>query len=172
MIGGDFETVKGMWGVRGEIAMFVERTFQDADLLSTVDGRDLQAGVGVDRKAGDYRVSGNVLFAQRFVSSCDLDHRDVTLLAAVDRSFARETRTLRVFGVYNPADGTAFGRVIGTISLRDNLALEGSVGIFAAGTGTDLLSSMPIATSCMVASRSSFDRCSARRQPGTVHRRR
>ena len=49
---------------------------------------------------------------------------------AADRSFARETRTLRVFAVYDPADATAFARVIGSVSLRDNLWVEGSGGLF------------------------------------------
>jgi len=52
-------------------------------------------------------------------------------LTATTGRVDRETRTLRIFGVYDPADATAFGRVIGAVSLQDNLWLEGSGGIFA-----------------------------------------
>jgi hypothetical protein len=62
----------------------------------------------------------------------------VTLVIAADRSFVRETRTVRVFGVYDPTDRTAFGRVIAAISVRDNVWLEGSGGVFT-GTSTDVI---------------------------------
>jgi hypothetical protein len=42
--------------------------------------------------------------------SADETASDLTLVIAADRSFARETRTVRVLGVYDPTDGTAFGR--------------------------------------------------------------
>ena len=120
MIGADFETVRGEWGVRGEAAAFIEDD-------------EFQGGVGVDRRAGGYRLAGNVLWTHG-------EEDDVSLVAAADRSFARETRTLRVFAVYNPADATTFVRGILATSLRDNVSLEGSAGIFAgrseaAGTG-------------------------------------
>jgi hypothetical protein len=53
-------------------------------------------GLGVDRTAGAYRVSGTVMINQ------PPDRREVTLVSSVDRSFARATRTIRVFAVYNP----------------------------------------------------------------------
>ena len=68
-----------------------------------------------------------------------IDRDDVTLVAVVDRSFARETRTLRVFAVYNPGEQSAFARVISTWSLRDNVAIEASAGWFT-GDGVDALS--------------------------------
>ena len=54
--------------------------------------------------AGSYRLAGNVLCRRRR----DVPTRrgggrtDVTLVAAADRSFARETRTLRLFAVHDP----------------------------------------------------------------------
>ena len=57
MIGGDFETVRGEWGMRGEVAAFVDDNFQ-APALCVLDGTSFDAGVGVDRQAGDYRISG------------------------------------------------------------------------------------------------------------------
>jgi hypothetical protein len=119
MVGGDFETVRGPWGIRGEGA------FSD-------DGeRSFDGGIGVDRRAGGYRVAANVLYSHRLES-------DVSLVVVADRSFARETRTARVFAVYNPGDGTTFARTIVSASLRDNVAVEGSAGLFA-GRSTDTL---------------------------------
>ena len=60
MIGGDFESVRGKWGMRGEVAAFVEDNFQSPD-LRVVTGHSFDAGVGVDRRAGDYTLSGTVL---------------------------------------------------------------------------------------------------------------
>jgi hypothetical protein len=119
MVGGDFETVRGPWGLRGEAA------FSD-DGETAFDG-----GMGVDRRAGGYRIAANVLYSHR------LDH-DVSLVAVADRSFARETRTVRMFAVYNPGDGTTFARTIASASLRDNVTIEGSAGVFA-GRSTDTL---------------------------------
>ena len=56
----------------------------------------------------------------------------------MDRSFARETRSIRAFAVYNPGEDSAFARVIGTISVRDDVSLEASAGVFA-GRGSDVL---------------------------------
>ena len=122
MIGGDFETGRGAWGVRGEVAAFVE------------DSRDrVESGVGVDRKAGDYRVAANVLWSYQ-----EIEGSDVSLVAAVDRNFALETRTLRVFAVYDPVDDTAFLRGIGAVRLREDVWLEGSAGLFT-GSAADTI---------------------------------
>jgi hypothetical protein len=121
MIGGDFETVKGLWGFRGEVAL---------------KNNSQEGGVGLDRKAGAYRVSGNVLFARR--TDPAEDRRDFNLVGSIDRSFARETRSLRAFAVYNPGEGSAFARLIGLMSVRDNVSVEGSAGWFT-GDGTDVL---------------------------------
>jgi hypothetical protein len=139
MLGGDVETVSGEWGVRGEVAVFVDRTLQATDAPQTVKGRALEGGIGVDRKAGAYRVSGNAILSQRWGDGTPIDRTDVSLVATVDRSFARETRTVRVFAVYNPGEQSAFARAIASFTLRDNLALEASAGWFT-GDGRDALS--------------------------------
>jgi hypothetical protein len=151
MIGGDFETVRGPWGLRGEVAAFVDDQLQATGVQPGtvprgVPGKSVDAGIGIDRRAGDYRVAANVLWAWRAADDVDLPvledeslrGSDLTLVVAADRSFARETRTVRVFGVYDPADATAFGRVIAAVSLRDNVWLEGSGGVFT-GTSTDVI---------------------------------
>ncbi len=158
MIGGDFETVRGPWGVRGEVAAFVDDELQSTRAARGVSGKSFQGGIGVDRRAGDYRVAANVLVSHRAAeesadsqqpaatggvssgseSRSELERTDLMLVGAVDRSFARETRTLRVFTVYDPTDETMFVRVIAAVSLHDNVWLEGSGGLFA-GSSLDTI---------------------------------
>jgi hypothetical protein len=135
MLGGDFETVRGAWGVRGEAAFFVDDQLQSLQLARGVEGQSIEAGVGVDRRAGSYRLAGNVLVGRRTADEGGLEESDVTLVVAADRSFAHETRTLRLFAVYDPTDGTTFARCIGAISLRDDVWLEASGGLLT-GTST------------------------------------
>jgi hypothetical protein len=143
MVGGDFETVRGQWGLRGEIAAFVEDTFQGT--LRTVAGSSVDAGVGVDRQAGAYRVSGTALFHHEAydepIAASDgtsSSRSNLSLIVAADRTFSRERYRLRTFGVYTPDESNAFLRAIAIANLRDNLALEGSIGWFA-GTGQNLI---------------------------------
>ena len=105
----------------------------------------IDAGGGIDRKAGDYRISGQVLRAPRGLRRFAGGRRnsppsrtDVSLIASADRSFAREKYQGRLFGVYNPKSDSGFIRGIVSASLRDNVALEGSVGWFA-GDGVDTI---------------------------------
>ena len=119
MLGGDFETVRGRWGLRGESAWFSDDRFE--------------AGVGADRRAGDYRVAANVL-----VTHQDSDGTDALIVGSADRRFAADTRTVRVLGVYDPKDDTGFARVIAAISVRDNVWLEASGGLFA-GSAPDTI---------------------------------
>jgi hypothetical protein len=146
MVGGDFETVRGEWGVRGEFAAYLERRLQG--LGEILDGRTFEGGLGVDRSAGDYRVSGNVILSRRWLDDAGrvsptsvtaLDRTDLTLVTSVDRSFTRETKRLQAFAVYNPGDASVFTRVIATLSVRDNVSLDISGGLFA-GEGADILS--------------------------------
>ena len=129
MIGGDFETVRGAWGVRGEAAAFVEDAGRDGPRRMD----RVEAGIGADRRAGDYRIAANVLLTHHRI-----DGNDVTLIGAVDRTFARETRKVRLFAVYDPTDDTAFLRGIAAVSLRDDVWIEGSGGVFA-GSSLDTL---------------------------------
>jgi len=142
MLGGDFETVHGEWGMRGEVAVFVDDNFQGP--LRVVPGSSIDAGIGVDRQAGAYRVSATALVHHESyavpvaVSDGTTSRSDLSLILAADRTFSRERYRLRTFGVYTPDESNAFLRAIGIANLRDNLALEGSVGWFA-GTGQNLI---------------------------------
>jgi hypothetical protein len=142
MLGADFETVRGPWGVRGEVAAFVRDETQSTRAAVGVPGHSIDAGAGFDRRAGSYRVAANVLWARRradrsdpvgrrFAGDEEVERTELSLVVALDRSFARETRTVRLFGVYDPADETVFARTIVNMSLRDDVALEASAGVFA-----------------------------------------
>ena len=142
MVGADFETVRGAWGLRGEVAAFVEDSFQDP-ALRAAPGSSVDAGAGVDRKAGSYRISATVLvhredYDRPLIANGPQGRSDVSLVLAADRSFARERYRVRAFGVANPSEGSGFARGIATAELRDNVALEASAGWFI-GRGNDLV---------------------------------
>jgi hypothetical protein len=140
MVGVDLETVRGSWGVRGELAAFPERVLAVESPPFAVKGRMIEAGVGVDRRTGEYRLAGSVLISKRSLpAGVAREAPDVMLVGAIDRSFARQTRSVRAFGVYNPIDDSAFGRVVLAISPADDVSIEFSGGVFA-GSGRDVLS--------------------------------
>ena len=141
MIGGDFETVRGAWGFRGEIAAFVADELQSSIAAAGIPGRTIEGGVGADRRAGDYRFAASVLVthtatddspAGRLARLADpeIDGADALIVGSLDRNFSRDTRRVRAFAVYDPDDGSAFARVIGAISVHDNVWVEGSGGLF------------------------------------------
>jgi uncharacterized protein len=149
MVGGDFETVRGDWGFRGEVAAFIDDNFQLAaadppiPTLRTAGGASVDIGVGVDRKAGSYRLNGMLLVHRETLelpagSPLASSRTDISLVASADRSFARERYTLRTFAVVTPSESSAFLRAIAAATLRDNVALETSGGWFA-GTGRDFV---------------------------------
>ena len=143
MVGGDFEAARGQWGVRGEFAAFVDDHFQSPD-VRIVSGHSIDGGVGVDRRTGNYTLSGTVLvhsesYATPIAQADDQTGRsDVSLVMSVDRTFAHERYRFRGFGVFNASESTGFLRGIWLANLRDNLALEGSIGWFA-GHGRDVV---------------------------------
>jgi len=143
MLGGDFETVRGEWGLRGEVAALVEDNFQGSS-LQILKGSSVDAGVGLDRKAGDYRVSATALLHREThdvspsTQSADRSRSDVSLILSGDRTFARERYGLRTFAVYNASESSGFVRAIATAKIRDNVALEGSGGWFI-GDGRDIV---------------------------------
>ena len=141
MVGGDFETVRGEWGIRGEIAGFVQDSFQGTVPPVVLDGRSVEGGIGADRRAGNFRLSGNVVVRRRFFEDLPgnhIDAHDVNVIASLDRSFSRETRKLQVFGVYDPTEATSFLRGIVTMNVTDRLSVEASGGLFL-GSGPDTL---------------------------------
>lgn len=148
MLSGDFETVRGAWGLRGEAAWFPEDTLQAETPPAALGGRSLEMGLGVDRKAGSYRVSGNVVVSRRRLDAAlapalrldpALNATNTLLIGSAERTFVRETRSVRVLAAWNPDEQSAFVRGIGAVSLRDNVSLEVSGG-WLRGEGRDTLS--------------------------------
>lgn len=144
MIGGDFETVSGAWGLRGEAAVFTEDSFQSRT-LQRVSGRSIDAGVGLDRRAGDYTIGATVLVhSESYDMPLGSDaaagdgRTDLSLIVSTDRSLSRERYRLRGFGVYNASESSGFLRGIALVTLQDNVALEGSIGWFI-GSGRDVI---------------------------------
>ena len=60
LVGGDFETVVGQWGSAERSPRSCATTSKPE--AGVVTGSSVDAGVGFDRKAGDYRFSGTVLY--------------------------------------------------------------------------------------------------------------
>ncbi len=120
MVGGDFETTKGKWALRGEVAR----------VSGALEGTD--GGLGFDRRAGDYHVSGTVTVHHE---TCDAPratcgaptYTATSLVAAADRAFARERYRTRTFGVYNVTERATFVRNITSMEVRDNVTLGGSI---------------------------------------------
>ena len=150
LIGGDLEVVAGPWVVRGETAAFVRDSFQAEAAPVVLTGQSFDGGIGLDRKAGSYRVSGQILvhheaYDPQVVTALRLVGRsfsggrtDVSLIASTDRSFARQKYETRLFAVYDPNHGSAFLRAIATAKLRDQVGIEGSLGWFS-GSGPDAI---------------------------------
>jgi hypothetical protein len=144
MIGGDLETTHGKWGVRAEIAAFVDDHFQSEDLRS-VSGHSFDGGAGVDRRAGSYTFSGTVLFHSESYDApllretrLETSRQDLSFIVSADCTFARDKYRLRSFAVVNVPDEEAFLRAIAIAELRDNFAFEASAGWFA-GQGPSLV---------------------------------
>ncbi len=137
MIAADAEAVRGGWAIRGEAAAFIDKTL--AGPLGPAKGKAVDAGVGVDRAAGDYHIFGSLVWHREWSSLSSSYTRDhLNVIASIDRRFSRERYLVRVFGVANPEDRSGFVRGLVSWSLRDNLMLEGSGGVFI-GQGTDTI---------------------------------
>jgi hypothetical protein len=134
MVGADFETTKGQSAFRGEIARL-------SGGIESIDG-----GLGFDRRAGDYHVSGTVLVHHEPGPDCSAQsftctalgpagaYTSASLVAAADRTFARERYRTRTFAVYNGTERATFLRNITAMEVRANVTLEGSIGWYF-GTG-------------------------------------
>ena len=144
MIGGDFEAVRGRWGMRGELAAFVSDSFQSPEVARSSPGRRSTPASASIAAPATITLSGTVIFhsesydAPLTLDAVDDGRSDVSLVVSADRTFARERYRLRTFGVYNATEASGFVRAIAMASLRDNLGLEASGGWFI-GDGRDLV---------------------------------
>jgi hypothetical protein len=137
MFAADMETVSGAWTWRAELAVRPERFVNAATSPIPVASRTIDAGVGFDRRAGDYRVFGSVL-VHRAESDAEpaIARTDTSLIGSVERSFARDRYLARGFMVVNPVDRSAFVRGLVEWTVRDHIAIDGSAGAFL-GTSED-----------------------------------
>ncbi|MFM8532631.1 MAG: hypothetical protein ACKOEC_03420 [Acidimicrobiia bacterium] len=129
MVAADAEAIVGPWAIRAETAYFPDRAAIDA-------------GVGVDRSAGDYRVFTSVVWHRDWsMDGPTVVNHDFSLIGSIERRFARDRYMVRVFGVSNPVDASGFVRGVAAWTVRDNVALEVSGGaFFGEADGTDTLS--------------------------------
>ena len=93
MMGGDFETVRGEWGVRGEIAASSSGACRrSSQPMSSTAARSKVALASIGQR-GPYRISGNVLVGRRWQSAAPTSSpprrssidSDVNLVASIDR---------------------------------------------------------------------------------------
>ncbi len=139
MYAADFETVTGQWAIRGEVAAFTEKQLMGVTVPGAVRGRVIDAGIGIDRRAGDFRVYATGLFHREWsAEDPGVERKDFTVVGSVERSLAREVHLVRAFAVVNPADQSAFLRGLWRWLVADNTALEVSAGAFL-GTSDDTL---------------------------------
>jgi hypothetical protein len=152
MLGADFETVRGKWAIRGEAAFFPARPTQGGAGVGIFESDALEAGAGVDRRAGDFTLSATVLLradARRHRTPewplprqpykiVDERLTDVSIVGGFSRTFNRDRVETRVFSLVNPEDRAAFVRGVLAWKPADDVAVETSIGWFI-GEGDDLI---------------------------------
>lgn len=125
MVAADAETVVGAWAIRGETAWFHDQSFD--------------AGAGVDRKAGDFRIFGSVLVHRDVAVGGAPARTNTNLVGSIERSFGREHFRARAFAVVNPNDSSAFVRALAVWSASDRVAIDVTAAKFI-GKGDDTIS--------------------------------
>lgn len=144
MVGGDFETVAGKWAIRGEAAYFPNRPLQFEHEPLWFSGDAFEAGAGVDRRAGDFTLSGTILYRRTdlVLDTGDvaepIKNDNVSLVAGFSRTFSRDRIETRVFSLVNPENRAGFVRGLIAWKPIDDLAIESSIGWFA-GDGDDVI---------------------------------
>lgn len=140
MVATDAEAVVGSWALRAEAAYFSDRRL--AGPFGPVAGRAIDAGAGLDRSAGDYHLFASLVWHRDWTTEGPAAHNtDLSVIGSIERRWARDRFLLRVFGVANPVDESGFVRSLAAWSLRDNVTIEASGGVFLGpAAGTDTLS--------------------------------
>ncbi|MBA3948958.1 MAG: hypothetical protein H0X44_03330 [Acidobacteria bacterium] len=145
MLGADIETVRGQWAIRAEGAYFPGRPLQVDGVPEIFEGDSIEAGAGVDRRAGDFTLSGTVLVRHEDVARRGADgmltpgaRTNVSAVAGFSRSYNRDRIETRVFSLVNPADRAAFIRGVVTWKPIDDVAIDATAGWFA-GEGDDVI---------------------------------
>ncbi|MDQ3068617.1 MAG: efflux RND transporter permease subunit [Acidobacteriota bacterium] len=141
MLGADLETVRGKWALRAEAAWFPNRPLQVEGLPFVAEGDSLEAGAGVDRRAGDFTLSATLLLRREDVPvtvATTEPRTNVSLVAGFSRTFSRDRFEWRAFSLANPADRAAFLRGVLSWKPADAVSVESSAGWFI-GDGDDAI---------------------------------
>lgn len=145
MVGGDFETVSGPWAFRGEVAAFVDRSFLPLAVVAPgkapvlVAGRSFDAGAGVDRRVGAWRMFGSAILHREWSDDdASVSRTNLDIVGSMERAFRGEHYVARAFAVVNPGDAAAFLRGVWTWKVRDNVTFDASAGTFL-GSGDDTI---------------------------------
>jgi hypothetical protein len=145
MFGADLETVRGQWAIRAEGAYFPGRPLQVEGLPQIFEGDSFEAGAGVDRRAGDFTLSGTLLLRHEDVlraAGPDVmvgeTRTNVSVVAGFSRTYNRDRVETRFFSLVNPADRAAFLRGVLTWKPMDDVAVDATLGWFA-GEGDDVI---------------------------------
>jgi len=94
-------------------------------------GRSVDAGAGVDRRAGAWRLFGSAVVHREWLTDVSSTSRtDVDVIASLERAFGGDRHRARGFLVVNPADDAAFLRGLWTWKIRDDVTFDASAGVF------------------------------------------
>ena len=151
MASADFETAFRRWALRGEAVVSSEDAIQASGSATTARGHTVQAGIGADRAVGGYRILGELVVRTATIGHPDLgidlltitplrfDRRSISAVMVAERRFARDTRLLRAFGIYDATARNGVVRANGAISVREGLWVEATAGWFAGRRRTGAL---------------------------------
>jgi hypothetical protein len=143
MVSGDFETALSRWTIRGEAVVSDDRAIQARGTPVIASGRTVQAGFGADRTIAGYRVLAELVAHHAMIDAPSLatdpltaapprfDRRSLTAVGILERQFARETRLIRGFGIYDAVNKNGIARAVGAISPRENWWVEGTAVWFS-----------------------------------------
>jgi hypothetical protein len=137
MVGSDVEAARGEWVVRGEGAVYVGDPLQAEPLPFVVSRSTFQGGIGADRRVGESTLFLDALY--RFVPEDPLlgdpaNDNEFSVVAGLTRDFSGGTRSVRLFGLWNTSDRSAFARAIWSEELVERLNLEvGGVAFLGEG---------------------------------------
>jgi hypothetical protein len=143
MVSADFETAFSRWTLRGEAVASDEDAIQARATPVSASGRTVQVGLGADRSLAGNRLLGELVWYRAALDAPSLpldpltaapprfDRRSFSAVAIAERQFARGTRVLRGFGLYDAVARNGLARAIAAISPRDGLWLESSIVWFS-----------------------------------------
>jgi hypothetical protein len=131
MAGGDLEAAVGNWVIRADGAAFLDDPLQQTGAVPVIVRRDtFRGGVGADRRVGDSALYFNALY-NYVPDAAQLESQsELSLFGGFTRDFAQNTRTVRLFGLWNTDSDSGFARLVWDQELVENLRLDVSGGVF------------------------------------------